>query len=193
VAATISDDMVELRTSRLLLRHWREADADPWAAMNADPAVMEHFPAPLTRAEADAARERFAADLDDRGWGLWVVEERASDAFTGFVGLAPADFDAPFAPAVEIGWRLAQPYWGMGYASEAARAVMAHAFLELGLAEIVSFTATVNTPSEAVMRRIGLTPHPAGPFDHPRLEPGHRLERHVLYRITAAEWAGAAT
>jgi RimJ/RimL family protein N-acetyltransferase len=185
--------VTELTTSRLRLRHWLESDAEPWAAMNADPVVMEHFPAPLSRDQADAMRERVAARLDDQDWGLWAVEERASTAFIGFVGLIQVDFDAAFTPAVEIGWRLARQFWGHGYASEAARTVLAHAFGVLGLPEVVSFTTTTNTPSERVMRRIGMTPHPAGPFDHPRLEPGDRLERHVLYRITSAEWAGAAT
>lgn len=183
--------MTEIRTERLLLRHWRDADADAWAAMNADPEVMEHFTAPLTRQEADAARKRFATALDRQGWGLWAVEVVGGAPFIGFVGLVAVDFDASFTPAHEIGWRLAKEHWGNGYATEAAVAVLAHAFEHLALTEVVSFTAVTNTPSEAVMRRIGMTPHPAGPFDHPRVAPGHRLQRHVLYRITRNEFAAA--
>ncbi len=180
--------MVELHTERLRMRQWRESDAEPWAEMNADPEVMEHFPAPLSRAEADAFRARHAAVIDERGWGLWAVEVVDSVTFIGFVGLAEATFEAEFTPALEIGWRLARHAWGKGYATEAAERVLEFAFDDLGRDEIVSFTATTNEPSIAVMRRIGLRPHRLGPFDHPNLEPGHRLERHVLYAITSEQW-----
>ena len=182
--------MTELRTERLLLRQWRASDREPFAALNADPAVMEHFPAPLDRAASDAVVDRARAHIDEHGWGWWAVEVIESGSFIGFVGLSRADFDQSWTPAVEIGWRLAQEAWGRGYATEAARAVLAQAFDVLELDEVVSFTATTNTRSEAVMRRIGLVPHPAGPFDHPKVEVGHRLQRHVLYHVTAARWAG---
>lgn len=180
--------MTELRTERLLLRHWRRADAEPWAELNADPRVMEHFPSPLSRNEADWMRRWHGRHLDEHGWGLWAVEVVGGAPFIGFVGMMEVDFDASFTPAVEIGWRLAAASWGKGLASEAATAVLAHAFDQLEMTEIVSFTATTNSASEAVMRRIGMTAHPSGPFDHPKIEPGHRLERHVLYRLTASEW-----
>ncbi len=181
----------ELRTDRLLLRQWRDADREPFAALNSDPIVMEHFPAPLSRAESDAMIDREHGRIAERGWGLWAVEVVAERTFIGFVGLSVAPFEQSWTPATEIGWRLARAAWGYGYATEAARAVLAHAFDTLGLDEVVSFTATTNTPSEAVMRRIGLVLHPASPFDHPSLESGHRLERHVLYHLTAAAWSAA--
>lgn len=176
----------ELTTDRLLLRQWKDSDYEPFAAMNADPVVMEHFPALSTRAESDAVIERAEALFAERGFGLWAVEVKETGQFIGFTGLAVPRFEAHFLPAVEIGWRLAKDAWGNGYATEAARASLAYAFGPARLEELVSFTATTNKPSQRVMERIGMT-H-AEDFDHPRLPAGHRLERHVLYRITRAQW-----
>jgi RimJ/RimL family protein N-acetyltransferase len=168
-------------TERLRLRDWRPEDRAPFAALNADPEVMRWFPAPLTRAQSDAFADRIAARLDDRGWGLWAVERMRDQAFLGFTGLARVDFDAPFAPAVEIGWRLARSAWGEGYATEAACRVVRHAFEAMELAELVSFTAVGNERSWRVMERLGMRRD--GEFDHPRLPQGHPLRRHVLYRL----------
>ena len=174
----------ELRTERLLLRQWREADRAPFAALNADPEVVEHFPAPLTRDESDALIDRHAAYLDAGEPGVYAVEVLATGTFIGFIGLAVPRFDAWFTPAVEVGWRLARSAWGHGYASEGARAALAHGFGDLGLSEIVSFTAVENQPSRAVMERIGMTRDPADDFDHPAIPADHPLARHVLYRKT---------
>jgi RimJ/RimL family protein N-acetyltransferase len=174
-----------LPTDRLLLRRWRPEDRAPFAELNADPEVMEHFPARLTRAESDAFVDRIGAGFAQHGFGLWAVEVQATGGFIGFTGLAVPSFDAPFTPAVEIGWRLARPAWGHGYASEAARGALDAAFASYGLAEVVSFTSVDNVRSQAVMRRIGMTHDPADDFDHPRLPSGHRLNRHVLWRIKA--------
>jgi ribosomal-protein-alanine N-acetyltransferase len=173
----------EFCTARLVLRHWRDEDREPWADMGADPEVMEHFPARLSRADSDAFVDRVGDDLERRGWGLWAVEERESGRFLGFTGLNVPGFEAPFLPAVEIGWRLRRDAWGHGYASEAARGVLAVAFDDLELDGLVSFTATTNVRSQAVMRRIGMTTDPAEDFDHPAIAEGHRLRRHVLYRL----------
>ena len=175
--------MTELCTPRLLLRHWRDEDREPWAAMSADPAVMEHFPAPLSPEESSAWIDRVGADLERRGWGLWALEELATGRFLGFTGLNVPRFDAHFTPAVEIGWRLRRDAWGHGYASEAARGALAVAFEDLGLEELVSFTAVPNVRSQAVMRRIGMTHDPADDFDHPLLPEDSPLRRHVLYRL----------
>ena len=175
--------MTELCTARLLLRHWREEDREPWAAMNADPEVMQHFPAMLSRAEADAFVDRVGATLEERGWGLWAVEELATGRFLGFTGLNVPSFSAPFMPAIEIGWRLRRDAWGHGYASEAARGALCVAFDDLELDEVVSFTTTANTRSAAVMHRIGMTRDEAEDFDHPNLADGSPLRRHVLYRL----------
>ncbi|MDX6282565.1 MAG: hypothetical protein QOH03_3636, partial [Kribbellaceae bacterium] len=146
--------MTELTTDRLLLRQWKDSDYGPYAALNADPAVMEHFPNALTRAESDAMADRVKAAMAERGFGLWAVEVRETGQFIGFIGLSVPTFDAPFLPGVEIGWRLAKDAWGKGYATEGARASLAYGFGEAGLDEVVSFTATTNKPSQRVMERI---------------------------------------
>jgi RimJ/RimL family protein N-acetyltransferase len=171
----------ELRTERLLLRQWREDDRDAWAAMNADPQVMQHFPSTLTRAESDHWADRNAAHIEEHGWGLWAVEVVGGAPFIGFIGLLVPGFDVPGRPegCVEVGWRLAAEHWGRGYAPEGAGAVLDLAFDTLHRDEVVSFTAVGNQNSRRVMEKIGLTFEQE--FDHPNL-PGHRLERHALYR-----------
>jgi len=172
----------ELRGERVLLRGWREDDLEPFAALNSDPRVMAHYPALLTRAESDAfVLERAVPAFAERGYGPWAVEVPGVAPFIGYVGLLAPTFEASFTPCVEIGWRLAFPAWGHGYATEAARLAIAEGFAESGLDEIVSFTVPANRRSVAVMKRLGLRAD--GEFDHPRLPPGHRLRRHVLYRL----------
>jgi RimJ/RimL family protein N-acetyltransferase len=173
----------QLETERLLLRGWRASDRAPFAALNADPEVMRYFPSVLTRSESDQRVERIELSFEQDGFGLWAVEERSSQRFLGFTGLARPSFDAHFTPAVEIGWRLAREAWGRGFATEAARAAVRFAFVEVGLAELVSFTAEQNARSRAVMRRLGMRHDVADDFDHPDLPPGHPLRRHVLYRL----------
>jgi RimJ/RimL family protein N-acetyltransferase len=174
--------VAELTTDRLLLRHWRDSDLDPWAAMNADPEVREFFPTVLTRDESAASMARFQTDLERRGYGWWAVEVRATGEFVGFTGLDPVDDGLPFT-GIEIGWRLARSAWGHGYASEAARAVLAYGFDALELPEILAITAVGNVRSQAVMRRIGMTRDPADDFDDPGVPEGP-LRRSVLFRIS---------
>jgi ribosomal-protein-alanine N-acetyltransferase len=178
-----------LTTARLQLRHWQDADLEPFAALNADPRVMEHFPKVLNRDESNALAVRIRATLLERGFGLWAVEIPGAAPFIGFVGFAEPQFTAPFTPCIEIGWRLAREYWGLGYASEAASAVLRHGFETLGLADVVSFTATRNWRSRRVMERIGMHRLPNEDFDHPNLAEGHPLRRHVLYRLDRPNWA----
>ena len=172
-----------LETERLRLRRWKRSDRAPFAQLNADPDVMEFFPSTLTRSASDAFVDRIESTFDALGLGLWAVELRSAGTFAGYVGLWPADFDAHFTPATEIGWRLAKAHWGRGFATEAARAVAQDGFDRLGLDEIVSFTAVVNVRSRSVMERLGMGHDPADDFDHPRLGEGHVLRRHVLYRL----------
>jgi RimJ/RimL family protein N-acetyltransferase len=178
-----SDSTTQLRTPRLLLRGWRESDRAPFAELNADPEVTEHFPNVLSPTESDAFVDRMIAGLNERGWGLWAVEVSSTGAFAGFIGLNPVPFEAPFTPAIEIGWRLAREHWGQGLATEGARAVLEHAFDHLGLVEVVSFTTTTNLRSQRVMQKLGMRHDPADDFDNPTLPEGQRLRRHVLYRI----------
>jgi len=172
-----------LETPRLLLRRWRPDDLEPFAQLNADPEVMEFFPATLSRAESDAFSVRVREHFDTHGFGLYAVELKDGTPFAGFVGLSLADFDSHFTPAVEIGWRLARESWGTGIATEAALRVLDHAFESLELEEVVSFTAAANLRSRRVMERIGLSHDSAGSFDHPKVDMGHPLRRHVLYRL----------
>ena len=113
--------MSELNTPRLWLRQWRTSDLEPFAALNADPAVMEFMSGCLGRTESDALARRCEAEIARQGFGLWAAQRRDSGAFIGFVGLRVPSFEAPFTPCVEIGWRLAQASWGNGFATEAAR------------------------------------------------------------------------
>lgn len=172
-----------LRTDRLILREWADGDLEPFAELNADTEVMQFFPAPLLRAQSDAFAERIRADLRAQGWGLWAVEEIAGAPFIGFVGLMRVRFEAHFAPAVEVGWRLARGSWGRGYAPEAATAAVDVAFGPLGLDEVVSMTSVTNVKSRRVMDKLGMRRNPVDDFEHPALGPGHPLRRHVLYRL----------
>ncbi len=177
------DDDVDIRTERLLLRRWRDGDRAPWAAMCADPDVMRHFPALQTREQADATIDRIDAHFEEHGFGLWAVERIEDGDFIGFVGLYRPTYDAHFTPAVEIGWRLARAAWGAGYATEAAGAVVEHAFGTLALDEIVSVTVPANEPSRNVMRKLGMAHDPAEDFEHPNLPEDSPLRLHVLYRL----------
>lgn len=174
----------ELQTDRLRLRRWLAADRAPFAALNADPRVMEYLPGPLSREESDALVTRIEAHFDQYGFGLWAVEIGNVTAFVGFIGLSVPRFTAHFTPCVEIGWRLGPAHWGRGYATEGARVVLACGFEVLGLEEIVSFTVLGNARSRRVMELIGMVHNLADAFDHPLFPAGHALRRHVLYRIT---------
>jgi ribosomal-protein-alanine N-acetyltransferase len=173
----------ETRTERLLLRWWKPEDRAPFAGMNADPRVMEHFPAPLTREESDAMAERIETHFRERGFGFWAVEAPGEAPFIGFIGLVVPRFQAHFTPCVEIGWRLAHEHWGRGHATEGARAALDFGFREMGLEEIVACTVPGNERSLRVMEKLGMARDPDGDFDHPLVPEGHRLRRHVLYRI----------
>jgi ribosomal-protein-alanine N-acetyltransferase len=174
----------ELRTERLRLRSWRESDLAPFAALNADPEVMRYFPSRLSREESDAMVARVQARIEADGHGFWAVEAPGVADFVGFVGISRVAYEIPrITPCVEIGWRLARPFWGRGYATEAARAAIEFGFGALALDEIVAFTATGNLPSQAVMARLGMTRDVQGDFEHPRVPEGHPIRPHVIYRL----------
>ena len=174
-------DPIEFETERLLLRQWTPADREPFAALNADPRVMEFFPAQLTPAESDVLADRCESLIQERGWGFWVAELKASREFVGFVGLHTPSAELPFSPCVEIGWRLAFAHWGKGLAFEAARAALRIGFRSLGLNEIVSFTAVGNSRSRAVMERLNM--YESGTFEHPHVPQTSSLRLHCLYRL----------
>jgi len=178
---------IEFETPRLSLRQWRESDREPFAAMNADPAVMEFFPRPQSRAESDSSIDMWQAQFAERGWSNWAVEVRLTGEFIGFVGLSVPRRVLPFSPCVEIGWRLARASWRQGFATEAARAVLRVGFEQIGLGEVVSFTSVLNLRSRAVMERIGMC-NTLRDFEHPGVSEGHPLRLHCLYRITREYW-----
>ena len=157
-----------LRTERLVMRGWAEADRAPFAEMNADPEVMEHFPSTMTRDASDAFVDRIEQHFAERGYGLWVVE--ADGEFLGFTGLQVPRFQVDWMdereqPVLEVGWRLRRSVWGRGYATEAAAAALEFAFGQLGRGEVVSFTVVGNLRSRAVMERVGM--RHLTDYDHP--------------------------
>jgi RimJ/RimL family protein N-acetyltransferase len=173
-----------IRTRRLVLRRWRAEDRAPFAALNADPEVMAHFPSPLDPAASDALVARIEAHHDAHGFGLWAVE--GPEGLVGTCGLQVPPAGVPAGAPVELGWRLARTAWGRGYATEAGTASLHQAFDVLGLPAVAAFTAAANERSQAVMRRLGLPR--VGEFDHPALPEGHRLRRHVLHRAERETW-----
>jgi RimJ/RimL family protein N-acetyltransferase len=173
----------EVRTERLILRRWRESDREPFARMNADPKVMEFFPATLSREESEGLVDRIEAHFAEHGFGCSAAELKETGEFIGFIGLAVPRFESAFTPCVEIGWRVAAKHWGHGLATEGARAVVELALSELGLTEIVSFTTVENVRSRRVMEKLGMRHDAEDDFDHPLVPEGHALRRHVLYRL----------
>jgi RimJ/RimL family protein N-acetyltransferase len=175
----------ELRTPRLLLRRWRPDDREPFRRMNADPDIMRYFESLASPEESDAIADRLEGFAGTESIGPWAVELPGEAPFIGFVGCWPTRPELPFAPAIEVGWRIDKPYWGRGYAPEAAHAALRDAFERLSVPEIVAYTAVPNAPSRQVMEKLGMTHEPAEDFDHFRVPLGHPLRRHVLYRLQA--------
>ena len=178
---------VDIETPRLRLRRWRPDDLQPFAALNADPEVMEHFPSALSPEETAAAIGRVEEHFENHGFGFWAAEVPGQASLIGFIGLAVVPFETSFTPCVEIGWRLARPWWGRGLATEGARAALAYGFERLALQEIVAFRVPGNVRSRRVMEKLGM--RYSEEFEHPRIDPGHPLRRHVLYRLSRTEWS----
>jgi 3-dehydroquinate dehydratase/shikimate dehydrogenase len=194
ISRRLKNPMTILKTKRLILRPWCEKDLELFANLNADPRVMEYFPATLSRTESDQLAERIKTKMNEKGWGLWAVSVPGIADFIGFIGLNSVDqtsLPTPFSPAIEIGWRIAFEHWGKGYATEGSKAALAYGFDTLNLNEIVSFTAVQNIRSRRVMERIGMHRDPKDDFDHPKLPESHPLRRHVLYRLNQREWHAA--
>ncbi|MFO1364497.1 MAG: GNAT family N-acetyltransferase [Burkholderiales bacterium] len=177
---------IELETDRLRLRQWQEGDFGPFAEMNADPRVMEFFPAALSRAGSDALAQRCHSLIAERGWGLWATELKSTGEFVGFAGLHIPSPEFPFSPCVEVGWRLAFRFWGRGYATEGGRAALYVAFRLLNEKEVISFTSVGNVRSRGVMERLGM--RAAGLFDHPNVPEETELRQHCLYRLPVRDY-----
>ena len=170
-----------IETERLWLRQWKETDYPPYIAMNQDKEVMEYFPALLSEEKSRQHIDSIQLSIEQNGYGLFAIERKDTLSFIGFTGFAHPKFDAFFTPCIEIGWRLARDQWGLGFATEAAKACLAYGFNTLQFSAIHSFTSVLNTRSEQVMKKIGM--QKAGEFDHPLLEQGHYLQKHILYTI----------
>lgn len=170
-----------LETERLALREWQTADLQPFIAMNADPAVMRYFPKTLSADETRQFYDAIQAEMETSGYGLYATEVKETGEFIGFIGFHKAAFEASFTPCIEIGWRLKQTAWRVGYATEGAKACLAYGFSSLGFAEVYSFTAELNQPSYHVMKKLGM--QFVEYFDHPRIDPSSPIRRHVLYHI----------
>lgn len=168
-----------IQTERVGLRRFLPADLEPFARINSDPQVMEFLPQLLSLEECRDYMERINGRIEIQGFGFWAAEHLKDRQLMGFVGLTEVSYPTDFTPAVEIGWRLAVPYWGQGLATEAARACLQFGFEQAKLQQIVSFTTPLNRRSRRVMQRLGMVYR--GPFEHPLLPAGHRLRRHVLY------------
>ena len=175
-----------LQGPRVRLRQWEERDLEPFGELNADPVAMEYFPSTFTRAQSDEMVARLRTTIDEHGFGFWCLE--IDGACAGFTGLVVPNFEAPFMPAIEIGWRMLPRYWGRGLATEAARLALDHGFNVLQASEIVAYTAVANARSRAVMERLGMHHDAGDDFDHPRLAVGHALRRQVLYRLRRSSW-----
>jgi RimJ/RimL family protein N-acetyltransferase len=179
--------LIQLETDRLWLRQWRDEDREPFAALCADPTVMEFLSSSRDRATAYAAIDKWSVRLAERGWGFWAAELKETREFIGFVGLQVPATPHPFLPCVEIGWRLAAKHWGHGYATEGGRSALRVAFQMLELPEVIATTALGNSRSRAVMERLGMR-GPETTFQHPGVPPDNSLRTHMLFRLSRNEW-----
>lgn len=172
-----------IETDRLILRPWTDEDRSQFARINGDPLIMEYMPRVLPPADSDKLVDRFQKHIKKHGYGMFAVERKEDGVFMGTVGLNSVEFKAPFTPATEIAWRLDYEFWGKGYATEAANAVLEYGFDKQGLKEIVSFTVRDNTGSVQVMKKIGMTYDEKGDFKYPGLPKDHPSSDFVLYRL----------
>lgn len=180
-------EFFEHESPRLRLMAWQERHIAPFIAMNCDPEVMRYFPSLIDEQQSRASIDFWMSQFSERGWSNWAVELKQTGEFIGFVGLWTPRLTMPFSPCVEIGWRLARRFWGQGYATEGAEASLRAGFEQLGLTEVVSYTALSNKPSRAVMERIGMR-NTGEDFDHPAVPLDSPLRRHCLYQITREAW-----
>lgn len=178
-----------IETERLILRTWKKEDADPYFQINQDPKVIEFLRGPLTMEQVNDFIPAVNNHGDKHGYTLWAACLKETEELMGFIGLNYTNWESNFTPAVEVGWRLGSQYWGKGYATEGAKASLKYGFEKCGLKEIVSFTVPANVRSLRVMEKIGLKRDLNGDFAHPKLAADHKLSHHVLYRLSADEYA----
>lgn len=182
--------MLPLETERLIIRPFGEPDRALFHEINSDEKVMEFYPYRRTRAQSDDVFDKGRLGLAETGYGYTAVEIKATGECIGYCCLAIPELE-PVLPAgtVEIGWRTAARYWGNGYTTEAARALLADGFTRRSLDEIISFAVPANRRSLAVMERIGMARDPLRDFDHPKIGADYaHLRRHVVYALSKSQW-----
>jgi RimJ/RimL family protein N-acetyltransferase len=170
-----------IQTERLILRSFRDSDREAAFQVNGDSRVSDWLGGPIDRAGSDASLDRINAHIEAHGFGFWAAEYRPDRRLIGMIGLWHMRPDLPPAPAIEVGWRLAPDYWGRGLAVEGATAVLAWAFANLSIEDVVAITAASNFRSQSVMRRCGMREDPSRAFEHPQLGEGHPLRRHLVF------------
>src|SRR5271156_3546844 len=138
-----------IETARLTLSAWTEAERAPYRAMCADPEVMHDYPAPFSIEVADERFERHLEAFARDSFGKWALRRKEDGAYLGYCGVNPIWPTLPLAPGLEIGWRMVRSAWGHGYASEAARAGLTDIFARVAAAEVLSYTSTTNSRSQA--------------------------------------------
>ncbi|GAB5525626.1 MAG: GNAT family N-acetyltransferase [Roseivirga sp.] len=173
------------QSPRLGFRTWQENDLPPFTELNADEEVMEFFPSTLSLQQTKEAIGRYQRHFKTHGFGWYAVDLLATDTFIGFIGFSKTEMDVSFSPCIEIGWRLAKPYWGKGLATEGAQICLNYGWHTLGFTEVYSFTASINQRSARVMKKLGMVYQ--GTFLHPKVEKGHSLEEHRLYKVSKPE------
>jgi RimJ/RimL family protein N-acetyltransferase len=170
-----------IETQRLLIREWRDEDAEPFFRINSDAEVMRYIRPVPDRAESDAGIARQRGFQAEHGYCFWALERKGDGAFLGFCGLRPSVPATPIAGEIEIGWRLGRDHWGQGFAYEAAAACLAWAFDTLRAPRVVSITVAANERSWRLMERLGMVRRPDLDFLHPTLPDGDALRPHITY------------
>lgn len=175
-----------MQTQNLTLRPWRQSDLQFLAQLCADETVMQYFPKVLSEEESADFLRRLMEHQEKHGFTYFALEEKASGELIGFVGLALQEYESPFTPAVDIGWRLMPHAWGKGNATEGAKRCLQLAFEELNLDAVIAVCSQSNSASERVMQRLGMKP--MGEFQHPKLSEHPELQPCLCYQISASDY-----
>lgn len=175
------DKQYFFQSKRLGFRNWLPEDLPPFAEMNADEEVMEHFPKPLSRQETVDSIERLQKHYAVHGHTYYAVDILETGEFIGFIGLAYQDYETAFNPSIDMGWRLRKVAWGKGYATEGAKRCLAHAFTDLQFNRLIAVCTVQNQKSENVMQKIGMIKQ--GEFKHPNLTAFPDYETCLWYEI----------
>lgn len=177
-----------IETDRLILRTWREGDAEALHAICNDPDVMTYLGPLQSREMIDAAIRRQTGWQTTKGYCFWAVEHRETGAMIGFCGLKPGPEETPLHNRTEIGWRFRRDMWGQGVAREAAQASLDWGWANLDGAtdegaRIWAMTVMGNSRSWGLMERLGMARHTDLDFDHPGLATDDPLRPHITYSI----------